>query len=124
VEKFFNPWDGEVHQESAVKQQTIPVPPLSVAGEFQIFQGEIGVAGDFNRFAYKRAQKLPVPSHHKAICAADACAVVGVLNSQKSNNNSAPRPLQNGPAAAAPSKDGICSAAQAARLTSLSALFA
>src|SRR5262249_16586711 len=48
AKKSFHQSDVEVHEKRAVKEQRISVPALSIAGEFQVLQSEIGVTLDFD----------------------------------------------------------------------------
>src|SRR5262245_60819116 len=94
----------QIEQEGAVEKKKVTLAPLSVAGEFELIERQIGGTFDTYRLAEQRSNGSRVALHHEAICFSDTFKLV--LDFKNQRIVQATRSLQHGATAAASSQDG------------------
>src|SRR5205807_8236932 len=109
----------EVQQKRSMKQDGSPTPPLRVAGEFAVADGEVGVAADkyfgfrISDFGFERSaatsqqgfQRRAVALHHEPVRARDRLQRQVGIHSEDQRVIQAAGALENRAAAAAATQD-------------------
>src|SRR5262245_49751836 len=105
LQSFRHQAEVQVKQKAAVKEQRVPLSPLSIAADLEALNGEIGVALQFDRDIQHSLKRVPISTQNKPICGMNACQRSRLLEAQDQRVIEAAGALKHCAAAGTPAQD-------------------